>query len=460
MKRTCQDHLVAWLNSDTRKPLLIRGARQVGKSTLVRLFARAQGLSLCEVNCERHRKLESVFATMDPTAIRREIEITLGTQIADQKTLLFIDEIQAIPEAIQSLRYFYEEMPDLPLVAAGSLLEFALQKKSFSMPVGRVEYLYIGPMSFEEFLDACGEDVLLSELRGYRMGSAFSAAAHERLCALTRDYYFVGGLPAAVLEYSKQRSTAAVVAVHDSILETYRDDFGKYATGKEVDRLQRLFDALSGAVTGGKFRYVNALPEEQPREVRSALMMLAKAGVATLVHHASCSGLPLAAGTNDRIFKLLMLDVGLLHASLGVHDIPASVLQQRNLLTEGRAAEQFIGQHLLYCGTPHRRPTLHYWLREGRSSNAEVDFVLTDQGRIIPVEVKSGRAGALRSLHQFVAEKAAGFALRFDLNPPSVQDIAVTVSTESGAQQIAYRLLSLPHYMVGQALRVFGETFG
>ena len=397
---------------------------------------------------------------MDPKAILREIELAVQTPIIHGKSLLFIDEIQAIPEAIQSLRYFFEEMPALPIIAAGSLLEFALEKKSFTMPVGRVEYLYLGPMSIEEFLDACGEGALLSEMNEYHPDSPFSTAAHERLCALTRDYFFVGGFPAAVLEYSKRRSIAAVVNVHDSILETYRDDFGKYASGKELDRLQRLFDALPGTAMGGKFRYVDVLPNEQPREVRSALMLLAKAGVAALVHHTSCSGLPLAAGANDKIFKLLMLDVGMLHAALGVHDIPASELQKRNLLTEGKAAEQFIGQHLLYSGDPHRRPMLHYWLREGRSANAEVDFVISHEGRFIPAEVKSGHAGTLRSLHQFIAEKDVPFALRFDLNLPSIQDIAVTISTATGPCKVAYRLLSLPHYLVGQTHRLIASAIG
>jgi uncharacterized protein len=460
MQRNAEQQLLSWLGSKDRKPLVIRGARQVGKSTLVRLFAESQGRNLLEVNLERHRSMAAAFSSMDVNSILHEAEVLCANQPFDPKnSILFLDEIQAVPEAIPALRYFYEERPDVPVIAAGSLLEFALEKANFSMPVGRIEYLYIYPMTFEEFLSARKETVLLEEMRSFVPGIPFSAAAHERLLLLLRDYFFVGGMPQAVKEYIAQSNVSAAFPVHGSILETYRDDFGKYASSRDLDRMQRMFDALPGQVTN-KFKYVKVLAHEQPRDVKTALLLLAKAGLVTQVFHTSCSGLPLATGTDDRIFKILMLDVGLLNASMGTYAIPPSQLLAKAIATEGRIAEQVVGQHLLHFGNTSRRPFLYYWVREGKTSNAEVDYIIQQGGMIIPVEVKAGKSGSLRSLHQFIAEKNSSLALRFDLNPPSDLEVEHSIAIGAERKTIRFKLLSLPIYMVGESARILSLPLG
>jgi hypothetical protein len=394
---------------------------------------------------------------MDANTILHEAEVLCAKVPFDpQNSILFLDEIQAVPEAIAALRYFYEERPDVPVIAAGSLLEFALEKATFSMPVGRIEYLYIYPMTFEEFLSARKETVLLDEMRSYVPGKPFSTTGHDKLLLLLRDYFFVGGMPQAIKEYTEKSSVSAAFPVHGSILETYRDDFGKYASGRELDILQRMFDALSGQV-GKKFKYVNVLAHERPRDIKNALMLLAKAGLVTQVFHATCSGLPLAAGADDRIFKILMLDIGLLNAATGSYSIPPSQLLEKALATEGKIAEQVVGQHLLSNGISSRRSSLFYWLREGKTSNAEVDYVIQEGEMIVPVEVKAGKSGSLRSIHQFVAEKNNSLALRFDLNPPSDLEVETTIAKGVEKKTIHFKLISLPIYMVGQSSRILSQ---
>jgi predicted AAA+ superfamily ATPase len=444
-----------WFQSHGRMPLVIRGARQVGKSYLVRQFAAQKGLDLHEINLEQNKVLTPVFASLSPESIIREVESISGKPVSAGHPLLFIDEIQAIPEAIQSLRYLYEKMPQIAVIAAGSLLEFALEKKSFSMPVGRIEYLYLGPMSFEEFLTASAQTSLLELIRAHSLDKPFPVSGHEKLKLLFRDYLFCGGMPAAVDRYIQASSLLSAFPIHSSLLETYRDDFGKYASGSDLERIQRIFEQIPQAV-GQKFKYADFLLHEQPRAVRHALSLLVKAGVATQVYHSSCSGLPLSAGKNERIFKVLALDIGLMNSANGASDIPPSGLLNQSLATEGRMAEQFIGQHLLYLGDTSRKPYLFYWLREGRSSNAEVDFVIQHKGAIVPVEVKAGKSGSLRSIHQFIAEKKVPLALRFDLNPPSIQHVTHAVNRAEGPAEISFDLLNLPLYFVEQTHRLLG----
>jgi len=190
MKRIAEEFLASWFERDGRKPLMVRGARQVGKSTLVRLFAEKRGLNLIEVNLERYPGLSSEFAAMDVKRIVREIELGLGLGNAlEQNTILFIDEIQVVPKAIQCLRYFYEELPDLPVIAAGSLLEFALKDESFSMPVGRIEYCWIGPMTFFESLEATGKTNLIGYFNDHDISNPVSEAVHGQMISLLRDYF-------------------------------------------------------------------------------------------------------------------------------------------------------------------------------------------------------------------------------------------------------------------------------
>lgn len=280
----------------------------------------------------------------------------------------------------------------------------------------------------------------------------YNGTAHQKLLTYQREFLLTGGMPEAILRYIETRDFEEVLNVHSSIVQTYRDDFAKYARGSELNRLHRVFDYVPSAA-GEKIKYRNIDENEQSRELKKAIDLLEKAGVISCVHHSKISGLPIKAGMNSKVFKMFFLDVGLMNYSCGIRNISLEQLQKREFINEGKMAEQLIQQHLLRIGRQTEKPELFYWLREGRSTNAEVDFVLQEAGKIVPVEVKAGKSGAMRSLLRFMAEKRLGIALRFDLNPPSQMDVKHKVNGQ-GSDTVEFKLISLPLYMVEQVPRL------
>lgn len=444
-----------WLRSPNRKPLIVRGARQVGKSTLVELLARESDVDaeLFGVNLERHPQLAQAFNDGSPRELLDLMQALPGATERSERSILFLDEIQAAPAALPMLRYFLEDMPQLPVIAAGSLIEFLLSSHSFSMPVGRIEYLNMGPMTFTEFLAGIGESTLVDEVGGFELGSAQAGRAwphplvHKRLLGLLKLYLFVGGMPEAVRVYAETGNLNEVSRVHAAIIETYRDDFPKYAARRDLARMLSVFN-FAALNAGRKVKYSNIFPDQQSATLRRDIDILAMARVIAKVTHSHCSGLPLQADLKENVFKLIFLDIGLMNAVCGLNWATISARKSLELVNEGANAEQFIGQHLAALLAPRPNRELTYWLREGRSNNAEVDYVAEFGGRIVPIEVKAGRTGTLKSLHQFVAEKRPRLAVRFDLGEPSLQTIEARATTGTGAIPVRYRLLSLPLYLV------------
>ena len=418
-------HLQAWATRRPHKPVVIRGARQVGKSTLVREFARTAGLTLMAVDFERNPELREAFTDRDPARILALLKLLTGKTVAAGTHLLFLDEIQAAPEALAALRYFHEEMPDLHVVAAGSLLEFALAQTRFPMPVGRVEYMHLGPMHFEDFLIAMGEADVADFLRGLPLSgigkNALPVPLHRKCLDLLRRYWVVGGLPEAVAAFVRAPGRGTdfepVSRVLQSVVATYRDDFGKY--GRSRDRIRMVFDRLPH-LGGRKFKYVEVSRDHRADEIAAALEHLCMACVACKVFRTAANGVPLAAEANHRFFKCLHVDVGLLCAALGLDVLDLERHGDPTLVNRGAVAEQFVGQHLLHDDAPYVTPALHYWAREARNAAAELDYVVAVGSRVVPVEVKAGATGSLRSLQQFVHEKSSDLALRFNADPPSL----------------------------------------
>ncbi len=439
--------LERWLQKTNRKPLIIRGARQVGKSTLVELFAKQQSSSLSLINLERHLDLKPTFISNDPNKIINILELLPKISPITSNSLLFLDEIQAIPEAIPALRYFYEDIPELPLLAAGSLLEFVLSDHQFSMPVGRVEYLHMGPMTFSEFLDAIGEEKLALFIKNYTLGDEISLLVHNRLMDLLRSYFFVGGMPEAVKVYAHSKKYRDVSEVHNSIIETYREDFPKYIGSRNLARIQHVFNFAARNV-GKKIKYSQYSSQDKSATIKADIDILCMARILSKVVHSHANGLPLQAEIEEKIYKLIFLDIGLMNAisGLGWNDI--AQISEIKLINEGTIAEQFIGQHLqeLIANTPNRQ--LNYWLRQGRSSNAEVDYIMAMNGKIIPIEVKAGATGSLKSLHQFIGEKQLSLAVRFDAGVPSEQIIKTTIKQATKSIDVSYKLRSFPLYLV------------
>ena len=437
-----------WLRRPARKPLVIRGARQVGKSTLVDLFAAAHSdRDLITVNLERHQELDGAFATNDPATILNLVSAVSDRTITP-RSILFLDEIQAAPKAFPALRYFLEDRPDLPVIAAGSLLEFLLSNHTFSMPVGRIEYLHLGPMTFTEFLIATGRETLAQAITGFEWPTTrIHVLVHQQLLAALREYQFVGGMPEAVRVYAESRDLRAVAAVHRSIVDTYRDDFPKYATRRNLTRMLRVFN-FAARYPGRKVKYSNISPDDQSGTIRTDIELLAMARVVDKVVHSQCTGLPLQANLKESVFKLVFLDIGLMNAICGLGWDTIQAQADVELVNAGSGAEQFIGQHLQYLYADRTNRQLTYWLREGRASNAEVDYVADFSGQIVPIEVKAGRTGTLKSLHQFVAEKRVPLAVRFHVEQPEVQTVNAQAKRKDGVQPVQYQLLSLPLYLV------------
>ena len=426
---------------------MIRGARQVGKSTLARLFCEAVGRPLVAVDFERQPELAAAFGRVqDPRELLNLIEASANTAV-DPNAVLLLDEMQAAPRALATLRYFFEDMPEQPVLAAGSLMEFALAERAFPMPVGRVSYLHMGPMTFTEFLHGCGKEGLAKQIAAFEWPSAggeFDPALHALALEALRTYLFVGGMPEAVREYAETGRLRAVSAIHADIVETFRDDFQKYAARRDLTRMLRVFN-FAARQAGRKVKYSNVSEGEPSATIRRDIELLAMARVVAKVTHSHCTGLPLQAHLKEQAFKLIFLDVGLLNAVCGLPWEALAGGSPEAFVNAGAVAEQFVGQHLQHLLAARVNRELTYWLREGRSNNAEVDYVAEFGGRIVPIEVKANRAGALKSLHQFVAEKEVPLAVRFDAQPPSLQTVDAGIP---GGQRVRYRLLSLPLYLV------------
>ena len=450
MYRFALEDLNTWRLSPNRKPLVVRGGRQVGKTYLIRLFAKENFENLLEINLERDPEVASLFTSKDPQKIIQLLELQFNIPIKLGATLLFIDEIQAVPQVLSSLRYFYEEMPGLHVIAAGSLLEFALEEPAFSMPVGRIEYLHLGPMQFEEFLIADGKDRLEDFLNNLSPGEDIPEPIHLQLLGLLKIFLVTGGMPEAIAVYLKSNSWQKCDSVKHSLLLTYQDDFSKYKMRVHHQRLLLVFKKLP-ILTGKKFKYVNVDSSERSADLARALSMLCHARVAYKVFHSSCSGIPIGATINENKFKVLFLDVGLMSTATGLSLLDYERAEDIMMVNGGAICEQFIGQHLLFSQQSYREPEVHYWVREKKGSSAEVDYVIAEDTAIVPIEVKAGKSGTLKSLHLFFREKRPPLGVRFNSDTPSLLTLETALPD---GQNLHYRLLSLPLYMVGQVRRL------
>ncbi len=442
MKRLAAHELENWLKSKIRKPLVLKGARQVGKTWLVRDFARRQKLKLVELNFERLPSLADLFLENSPVEILRNIEAELAISITPDKSLLFLDEIQAAPQLFSKLRWFKEEIQNLPVIAAGSLLSFALHQYRYSMPVGRITYFYLEPMSFFEFVIATGNQALYKKLSSFSLDSRMPESLHKKCLSLYYDYCLVGGMPEVVQEWGNSNNLKSCIKMQQDLLATFRDDFHKYGGQINAGMLDKILLAVSEQL-GNKFVYSRVDPAKKVVQIKKALAMLSQAKVCTKVLHTTGNGLPLGAQSNEKFFKTLMLDIGLVSVQLGLSSIKHSEAKNIIFSNKGGLAEQFVGQQLRACRTPLESVQLFYWQRTG-GRLGEIDYVTQHGNRVVPIEVKSGSAGSMKSLHQFMAEKGLDFAVRFNIKQPTVEKIRVKTTL---GNPVSYWLLSLPVYL-------------
>ncbi|RLD75321.1 MAG: AAA family ATPase [Bacteroidetes bacterium] len=446
MIRFFTEYLIDWKSRKDRKPLIVRGARQVGKTYTIEKFGKENFNDIIIINFEETPDLKLFFQTNDVIQIIQNLEIYYGKKIDSTNTLLFLDEIQTCPEAIVTLRYFYEKTPNLHLIAAGSLLDHVLNDLQYSMPVGRVEFSYMYPLSFYEFLIANNKKSLIDFLKSYAIKQEIPLPIHYKLMELVRLYFFIGGMPEAVNIYMKTKSLIDVERIHENILKSLEFDFSKYGTRTQQQIMTKLLKYVPKAL-GQKFKYVNFDNSLRSDAIRKSLNLLSMSKIIYLIHNSKANGIPLEHDSVEKIFKPLFFDIGLSNhiLKLRLTDIENLVLNN-----EGSLAEQFVGQELL-CRAPYfMENSIYYWLREQRNSEAEIDYMTQIGNQIIPIEVKAGKTGTLKSLQVFISEKKLDIAIRFNADVPSTVQVDTSIKIAQNVKKVNFQLISLPFYLVGE----------
>lgn len=450
MERKALDDLKQWLTSHNRKPMVLRGARQVGKTWLIRALAKQSGKKLIELNFEKQRSMAVHFESQDPKTILLNLESALNEAINPAESLLFLDEIQAVPDLFATFRWFYEEMPELPVVAAGSLLEFVLEDHRFSMPVGRINYFFVEPLGFEEFLLAKNEIHLHAALQNFTLDHPFNEALHEKANQLFKEYVLVGGMPEAVVSWTKRRSLNALSQTHQDLIHTYQDDFSKYTGRLSSHYLEAVFHAIPKYLTK-KWIHSHIDRTAKQASIKQALRLLTQARLCHTVQSTAGNGFPFGAEADPKTFKMILIDVGLVSTLLGLKLHQFKTLDDLMLVHQGAPAEQVVGQLLRLLPPFYIDPSLYYWTRDAHGASAEVDYLIQHEQDIVPIEVKAGSEGKLRSLHQFMHEKHWPRAIRFYAGRALSSHI--NVKTPQG-HEVSYQLLSLPAYLTEQVHRL------
>ena len=450
MQRYASQYLQQWLQNSARKPMIMRGARQVGKTWLVRHLVESSGKQLVELNFEKFPAHKQFFHTNDVQVILRDIGLAQQQTLQPEQTLLFLDEAQAFPDVLAKLRWFYEDMPELAVVAAGSLLDFTLGDHQFSMPVGRVSFCYIEPLSFEEFLLAKNETVLLAFIQQMDFTTPVALPVHHKLLDLFREYLIVGGMPEAVATWVNTDALAEVARIQSDLRMAYRDDFVKYTPRIDTQYLDAVWQAVP-RLLGGKFVYSQVARDLQSTKLKAALGLLCQARVCYKAVATAANGVPLMAEANAKRFKVGLLDVGMTSALLGLQLHEVNQIGDINLINQGAISEQIVGQLLRASQPLYQAPQTYYWARENKSANAELDYVWASGGQIVPIEVKSGATGSLKSLHLFMHLKQLPHAVRVNADLPS--QVPVAVKLHDG-QVAKYQLSSIPFYLIEQLQRL------
>jgi len=436
MKRNIEIDLLNWKKKKNRMPLLLRGARQVGKSYIVQKFGKEQFQQMAVLNFEQNPEYKVCFKTLVPQEIISAISLVQKIPVEAGKTLLFLDEIQECPQAILALRYFKEQMPELHVIAAGSLLEFILNDPEFRMPVGRVQFMYLHPLSFGEYLAATQNERLREYLHTVQVKDAINEAVHLQLLKLVREYFALGGMPAVIAEYLDSKNLLECQNLQTSLLTTYRRDFGKYAKRTPHELLETIFTKIPGLV--GKWLKYSTIDSSLRSEViKTALHKLSDAGIILPIYATSGVGLPLISHANKKKCKFLFLDIGLVKRSCNL-DLELLFKEDLLLINDGMMAEQFVGQELLASTGIDEINGLFSWVREQHSSSAEIDFLIAIGSQIVPIEVKAGAIGTLRSLKIFLSEKKLPLGVRISECPLSLRE----------------GILSIPFYLIEELPRL------
>jgi len=420
ISRHIDDVLRQWKDDIHRKPLLLRGARQVGKTCAVRHLA-LQFDYYAEVDLNEQRKLHVLFEQdLSPQQIAAQLGVLLDIPVVAGKTLLFLDEIQACPAAINSLRYFYERFPELHLVAAGSLLEFALAELP-SFGVGRVQSVFMYPLCFNEFLPAVGQTALAEAISHASPAAPLVEPVHEKAVQWLRVFMLIGGMPEVVASYSRRQDLVKCQQVLDGLIVSYMDDFKKYSRRANPLLLQKVLYSVAEQHTG-KFVYSRVESTERTALIKEALQMLCMAGLVIPVTASAGNGVPLGAETKENFKKMLLLDTGIMQRMLHLDVSSMLIEKEADVVNKGILAEVFAGLEQVKAQSPYAPAALYYWQREERNALAEVDYLAEIHGRVVPVEVKAGTRGTMRSMQMFLQLKHGDYGVRLSLENFSSYD--------------------------------------
>ena len=440
MYRFVEEDLKLWKKKKKPLPILLRGARQVGKSFTVRKFAKNNFDNFCEINFERDEKAKLYFENLDVKNIILKLSSFTNTKISKGKTLLFLDEIQQCPKAILALRYFYEDMPGLHVIGAGSLVDFALKSGEYAVPVGRVQYFFMAPMSFSEFLLAANKKAYLDYINNLSFEQKDDSVMHERLLEEFRMYMLLGGMPAVLEDYFTNQDLLEAFNRQSSILLSYKDDFSKYSKHHQYKYLQSVL-LKTPRLIGSKLKYSQIDSDYKSADIKEALILLSRANLIHLVPRTSGAGLPLGAEASDKHFKAIFLDIGLIQKLLSLNNEIINASDFHSIAT-GALTEQFVGQELLSYINPYDEKKLYFWEREDKSNAAEIDYLHVCDGKIYPIEVKAAKAGRLKSLRIFMETFKSPFGLRISQRELSFED----------------GILSVPLYAVSNLDRLIREA--
>jgi len=413
LERKIDAELEIWKQLPNRKPLILRGARQVGKSSSVKNLAKNFKYFI-EINFDENPIYATVFENgLDPFGICEQLSVISNTPIIEGETLLFFDEIQSCVPAISSLRYFYEKMPNLHLIAAGSLLEFALSEIP-SFGVGRVRSIFMYPLSFEEFLWANKEKSLVEALNKATTKTPFPEIFHQKLKGYLKKFLIIGGMPEAVKTYIANGDMLEVQRVLDDLILSIQADFVKYKIRVSPTRIREVFDAVVKQV-GNKFSYSYPNATLNNVQIKEALALLEMAGLVYFVTHSASNGIPLGAEINSKKRKIILFDTGIFQRIQGLNIAQLLIEDDFNSINKGNIAELHVGLELIKNTSCYEKTQLYYWQREAKNSQAEVDYVIQKQDKIIPIEVKAGTKGSMQSLYLFLDEKKLDFGVRLSL---------------------------------------------
>ncbi len=436
--RNISTSLLEWKNKKGRKPLVIRGARQVGKTSAVHQFGNSAFETYIYINLELEDDA-GLFTRMQPVReLLQFIQLKFNKKITPGSTLIFIDEVQNSDIAMNQLRYFYEEVSDLHVVAAGSLLEVKMRSEGFTFPVGRVEYCYLHPVTFDEFLTAQGETEAKNYIASVKPNTVIPEEIHKMLIKKFHSYLLVGGMPEAVARYAETQSLIDVDPVYESILIGLRDDVSKYASAAKTKYIQHIIEHASKYV-GLQIKYEKFGESNfRSREMSEAFDVLEKAMIISRVFASSSKQMPLVSNLK-KSSKLLHLDIGLVNYQIGMRS-EIAMADDINSVYHGQVSEQIAGQTFLSMNTG-KNTNLNYWYREQKGATSEVDYLIIINGRLVPVEVKSGKTGTLRSLHIFMDESRNDFAIRIYSGNMTTERIITPNKNK-------FTLFSVPFYLL------------